>query len=76
MEAATAGLLLSETAQRVAAVQRVVASLDPAKDALNSDANQRLGGRMLRFAVDGDDDDGDGWDATLADVFSRHGSDN
>ena len=64
MEAATAGLLLAETAQRAAAVQRVVASLDPAKDVLNSDANQRIGGRMLHFAVDGDDDDG--WDATLA----------
>ena len=63
MEGATAGLLLAETAQRTAAVQRVVASLDPAKDALNSDANQRIGGRMLHFAVDGDDD---GWDATLA----------
>ena len=63
MEAATAGLLLAETAQRTAAVQRVVASLDSAKDALNSDANQRIGGRMLHFAVDGDDD---GWDATLA----------
>ena len=64
MEGATAGLLLAETAQRAAAVQRVVASLDPAKDVLNSDANQRIGGRMLHFAVDGDDDDG--WDATLA----------
>ena len=65
MAGATAGLLLAETAQRTAAVQRVVASLDPAKDALNSDANQRIGGRMLHFAVDNDGDD-DGWDATLA----------
>ena len=65
MEGATAGLLLAETAQRTAAVQRVVASLDPAKDVLNSDANQRIGGGMLHFALDMGDDDG-GWDATLA----------
>ena len=63
MAGATAGLLLAETAQRTAAVQRVVAALDPAKDALHNNVEHRLGGRMLQFAVDGDDD---GWDATLA----------